>query len=272
VLDPKGITLRSTPSLHQTSKLKTRIGEGELAKVVERRTVSGTTMLRLETPAGWAYDCQPGSRDKGVRMKEVQIESGSWHYRVCTPNGIALRSGCSFSDASKIGAGPREGALLAVMQRVQVNETAFLKLRDSAGWVFDQKGTKRMLEGPIHLEDLQGRPATVAAPGGAFLLSGPTKKSWAQTRRLLLQDAHVRVDLTGDLEGQSWVHVSQPGGMDGWLLRDAVAIPQDARRGEAAARFAAPVSRHPPRPPPSQQVKVWTEDPEDSTSASSRAS
>ncbi|CAK0867716.1 unnamed protein product, partial [Prorocentrum cordatum] len=196
VMDPKGITLRGTPSISQSSKLKVRVSEGELVKVVERRPATNATFLRLEKPAGWSVD----SRDRRVRLKQVVTESGHWFYRVSTPNGIALRSGCCFSDGSKIGAGPREGALLVAEQRVQVDDTAFLKLKDSAGWVFDQKSNRRVLEGPLSLQDMHGRAAIVTAPGGAFLLQQPTKKSWAQTRRLLLQDARVRVGLVGQLE------------------------------------------------------------------------
>lgn len=271
VMDPKGITLRGTPTVSQSAKLKVRVSEGELVKVVERRPAASATFLRLEKPAGWAVDC----RDKRVRMKQVVVESGNWFYRVCTPNGIALRSGCCFSDGSKIGAGPREGALLVAEQRVQVDGTSFLKLQDSTGWVFDQKGSRRVLEGPLGLQDLNGRAATVTAPGGAFLLQQPTKKSWAQTRRLLLQDARVRVGLFGQLEGQTWAHVSQIKGMEGWLPFDAIALAEDLPVDEQPRSVqSSPRGLHgrqrPPRP--ASQAKAWTEEVDESTSASSRAS
>jgi hypothetical protein len=202
----------------------------------------------------------------------VAVESGHWFYRVCTPNGIALRSGCCFSDGSKVGAGPREGALLVAERRVQVDDTSFLRLKDSAGWVFDQKGGRRLLEGPLGLQDMGGRAATVTAPGGAFLLQQPTKKSWAQTRRLLLQDARVRVGLFGQLEGQTWAHVSQIKGMEGWLPFDAIVLVEELPADEQPRSVqSTPRGLHRP-PRPVSQAKAWTEEVDESTSASSRAS
>jgi hypothetical protein len=231
VIDPKGISLRSTPTISQSAKIKSkRIVEGELVQVVERRDTPCGSLLRLKDPPGWAFDMRAGrAGERKLRMQEVSVEHGLWCYRVCTANGIALRSGCAFSDASKVGVGPREGALLTVCQRVQVNETAFLKMQDNSGWVFDRKGKKPILEGPLRLDkDVEGRSATVIAPGGCFLFQHPTKKSWARTQRLLLENARVRLGQRSTLEGLSWVQVSQPGKTDGWLPMEVLRIdPED---------------------------------------------
>merc|ERR1719313_336601 len=109
------------------------------------------TFLRMDYPMGWVFDQQPG-KDKRVRMMEVKVEKGSWHYMVTAEHGIALRTRCSFSDQVKCGAGPLRGALIEATESLRIGETVFLKLKDSGRWVFDCRAGRKLLKGPLDVK------------------------------------------------------------------------------------------------------------------------
>jgi len=145
VVDSAGLSLRSGPE-YSSAKVPSRLEEGMIATVVERRSGDGTTFLRLASPQGWAFDVQPGSHAR-LRMVQVNVERGSWHYVVVSPHGVALRSRCSYSDTSRVGAGPQKGAFLTVTERVKIGESTFLHIE--GGWIFDYKQGKKVVDGPI---------------------------------------------------------------------------------------------------------------------------
>mmetsp|Transcript_102053 Transcript_102053/g.286868 ORF Transcript_102053/g.286868 Transcript_102053/m.286868 type:complete len:471 (+) Transcript_102053:93-1505(+) len=229
VLDPKGITLRSQPTYDKGAKLKSRLEEGELVNIVERRSGADTRFLRVDCLGsfGWVFDQQPGSSSV-VRMMEVMVEEGSWFYQVLPDRGCALRSRCSISVGSKVGAGPQKGAVLRIGQRVKVGSTTFLRQKNGSGWLFDCKDGKRVVDGPLLVKPMRSASATIVAEEGAQLLAAPTAEAWAQTKRLVLRDAKVTVLVKVVLRGVEWMEVSKPGGMQGWVpaasveLEDAV--------------------------------------------------
>lgn len=255
VLDPKGIALRSGPNYDKNTKLQHRLEEGELVRVMERRSGNGTTFLHLDSPQGWAFDLQPGTKNTRQRLAEVQIESGAWFYRVNAPKGIALRSRCTFSLDSKVGQGPNEGALVLITRRVKVGKTMFLKPRDENGWIFDAKNGKVMVEGPVDVEVPENVTATLQGGENVFLLSAPTKLPWAVTKKLLLPGAKAQVTHICSIDGMRWARLAQPTGcMEGWVRHDQVeldrtqatakspAVSFDAQRVRAALDAANPTA------------------------------
>lgn len=219
VLDHRGVHLRVAATYDQRAKLPdAKVREGELVKVVERRMGAGTTFLRLEDPSGWGFDVQPDQSCDGrkrQRMAEVRVECGTWFYRVCTPKGITLRSRCSFADDAKTGQGPKQGAILTVSRRLAIGETTFLELQDGSGWAFDKRGGRCVAEGPL---SMQSQDVTASLLRSCLVLTEPTEAKWAQTQKMLLEGAKVQVDLIGNLDERTWVHVCKPAGMEGWLL------------------------------------------------------
>jgi len=177
VLDSAGIRLRGSPAYDKGEKLSSRLPLGELAHVVERRACSdGTTFLRLDSPAGWAFDVQPGTCQKRQRMAEVSIEHGTWFYRVAANKGVAFRARCSLSDEAKLGKGPDLGAMLTIRQRVRVGSTVFLKVDGQDGWLFDSRDGKQLIEGPVEMTVHQDVFALVDASERLQLLSSPTRQ------------------------------------------------------------------------------------------------
>lgn len=224
VLDPKGMTLRSKPTYDKTEKLETRVEEGEIVDVVERRVGPDTSFLRadLSGHSGWLFDVQPGSGSH-MRLLEVQVEDGSWYYQVVADRGCALRSRCSARDSSKVSKGPDKGSLVKICQRVKVGQITFLHLSDGSGWLFDMKADGRpMLEGPIDVQGTTGETATVIQSGGVTLLQAPTAEPWAATKMVVLQHSTVQIGLRAHLKGVLWVQVSKPGGMTGWVAAGAL--------------------------------------------------
>jgi len=232
VVDPAGVTLRSIATCSSSAKLSTRIGKGEIVRVVERVPGEGFFFLRLENPHGWAFDTQQGSGTRKARMVEVDVERGEWTYRVCAPYGVAFRSRCTLDDEAKIGAGPGEGSLLEVVRRVKLGDSTFLRVKDGntgGGWVFDRKLGRQMVEGPIQVDAKQDTEATVEPESGVYLRRAPTESAWAQTSMFLLRGAKLEATRVVTCGGQAWVQVSKPGGnMDGWVPAFAVAL--EARR------------------------------------------
>jgi len=229
VLDAKGIALRSGPDYDKNTKLQQRLEEGELVHVTERRAGNGTTFLHLDSPQGWAFDLQPGEKNKRQRLAEVQMESGTWFYRVVAPKGIALRSRCTFSLDSKVGQGPNEGSVVPISRRVKVGKTMFLKPRDENGWIFDAKNGKVMVEGPMDVEV----PTDVTAClniDKEFLLSAPTSLPWAVTKKLILKGSRMQVALICNIQNpdgsrRRWAHLTQSAGsMDGWVPYDMLDV------------------------------------------------
>lgn len=243
VLDPKGLSLRSQPTYDSKFKISRRIEEGEIVVAHERRCGDGTTFLRLACPQGWVFDRQPG-KDSRIRMMEAQLERGSWHYRVIADNGIAVRSRCSFSEATKCGKGPLKGAVIEVSLRVQVGSTTFLQMKansdqgdqEDGRWIFDSKAGRKVLEGPLDVQVAAPGTKAIAKPEtGVLLRSAPTTLSWAETKKRLLQGAKVEVLKTlvnpagteKQTAPQRWAYISKsggPGGIEGWMYLDELTI------------------------------------------------
>jgi hypothetical protein len=184
-------------------------------------------------------------------MMEAHIERGSWHYRVVSENGVALRSRCSFSDATKIGKGPLKGAVIEVTQRVQVGSTTFLQMKaniergeqEEGRWIFDSKAGRKVLEGPMAIEvPMLGTKAVVKPATGVHLRSGPTKMDWAETKMRLLKGAKVDVlKLTEPLPAEQhtgplrYAYVTKSGGaggIEGWMYLDDLILEEQASPGE----------------------------------------
>jgi len=216
------------------AKLPDKIVEGELVKAVERRIGNGTTFLRFDHPRGWAFDVQPGTQNKKQRMAEVNVEHGTWLYRVCASKGVALRSRCSFAEDAKIGKGPSRGALLTATRRVRIGGTTFLRV-DGGAWIFDCKSGKRVAEGPIFLASFTDRGATIRPTGGVNLRTSPTLEMWSWTQRVLVQGARVQVNRFGEIEDREWAHVSQPGGMEGWVQAELLEIESVMKQSDASS-------------------------------------
>merc|ERR1719421_934411 len=147
IVDPKGLCPRNAPTYDKCSKIDRRVEEGEVVRVSERRPAEGTMFLKISSPAGWIFDAQPTNKAR-VRAMELNTERGNFLYRIVAEKGVALRSRCSFADASKVGRGPEKGALVEVQERVRIGETMFLKLQCGLqhGWVFDKKNKRSLVE------------------------------------------------------------------------------------------------------------------------------
>jgi len=225
VLDPKGMSLRNEPVYDTNHKIERRIHEGEVVVVNERRAGDGMTFLHLDSPQGWAFDMQPGKKSH-VRMMEAHVENGLWHYVVSCESGIALRTRCSFSDSARCGKGPAMGALLEICQRVRIGETTFLQLKDGGRWVFDTKGGRKVLIGPVEPQELPaGTLATVRKSDGVYLLQSPTRQRWAIGKMMLLPQARVTVTKLFDAEFAQWGFISKPGSrFEGWVHMDDLCL------------------------------------------------
>lgn len=247
VVDPKGQTLRNEPSYNPKAKIAARLEDGDVVTVFERRPGDGTTFLRIASPSGWVFDCQPGSKGR-VRLTPVSLEHGEWFYSVSAQKGIALRSKCSFGDECRVGAGPLKGCLVQITERIKVGETTFLRI-SNGHWIFDRKCGRQLAEGPLQYQ----RPGsstmgTVQSHAGVTLLSSPTSQRWASTRLLLLPGSRVHVLALCEVEGLWWTHVSkgqqsaERGGsaMEGWLVSRQVQVDQpEATPSPHASSFNA---------------------------------
>merc|ERR1712224_774303 len=94
VVDPKGIALRSEPSYNKDERPRnscaTKLREGELVRVVERRPLahSTTCWLRL-AEGGWCVDIHVGPKgDSQDCLLEVQVEEHNRVYRVIAKKGV----------------------------------------------------------------------------------------------------------------------------------------------------------------------------------------
>lgn len=233
VVDSKGFSLRGSPNYDQGQKISKRIEEGQVVVVVERIEGEGTTFLHLESPEGWCFDRQPAGRVASrMRLLEVHVERGLWHYLVVADQGIGLRARCSFSELAKIGKGPLKGALVEVNERVAIGETTFLRLKDSSGWIFDKRNGKSVVQGPIEVKELPAYTmATVQAPVPAFgparisLASSPTRQHWAVATSVLLNGAKVQATHLCEAEGDSWTFVkTTENSLEGWAPADVITL------------------------------------------------
>eukprot|EP00929_Paragymnodinium_shiwhaense_P121568 TRINITY_DN93842_c0_g1_i1.p1 TRINITY_DN93842_c0_g1~~TRINITY_DN93842_c0_g1_i1.p1 ORF type:complete len:556 (+),score=110.31 TRINITY_DN93842_c0_g1_i1:143-1810(+) len=234
VLEPRGITLRSSPSWDDSVKLKARIEEGELITVCERFGKDGAQFVRLDDasmPAGqsgggWVFDRRPEAGAR-LRLLEVHVEAGSWFYRVIDSKRPTLHRRCSLAASTRTSAnGPEKGALVTVSQRVQVGSAFFLKLSDFDAWLCDRRGSLASVEGPVEVQDMFGMGAVVSEPAGIYLRKAPTHEAWARTKLFILQGSTLNVThtvwlQTGDRE-ERWASVERLGssGMTGWVLAD----------------------------------------------------
>lgn len=237
VLDPKGVTLRSSPTYDKSAKLKTRLEEGEIVTVLERRSASATMFLRIDMPGreGWAFDAQPGAETR-MRLIEVSLDQGSWWYRISSDRGMQLRSRCSTAESSKVQTVFPKGMLVKVGQRAKVGDTTFLRLKDESGWVFDRKDGKQVADGPITVQPMRSAGATVVSERDVHLTKAPTRELWAATKMVLLPAAKIEVTSRTSVEGQLWVEVKKPGGMQGWAPADAVELDFDVSSAPAWSR------------------------------------
>eukprot|EP00746_Dinoflagellata_sp_MGD_P164838 gnl/MRDRNA2_/MRDRNA2_93736_c0_seq1.p1 gnl/MRDRNA2_/MRDRNA2_93736_c0~~gnl/MRDRNA2_/MRDRNA2_93736_c0_seq1.p1 ORF type:complete len:518 (+),score=113.80 gnl/MRDRNA2_/MRDRNA2_93736_c0_seq1:138-1691(+) len=231
IVDPKGVCPRNAPTYDKASKTDRRVEEGEIVRVSERRAAEGTTFLKISSPAGWIFDTQPTNKAR-VRAAEVNIERGNFPYRIVAEKGVALRSRCSFADASKVGRGPERGALVDVKERIRIGETTFLKLQCGLqhGWVFDKKNKRNLVEelGPKEVKEVE-LEGTVkeTTDSGVHLRLSPTMDKWALTKMLLLENSRVQVNKSANLENKEWLQVSMPGrNMQGWVLAEAITVDQ----------------------------------------------
>jgi len=234
VVDPKGLSLRSSPTYDPGQKISgKRIEEGELVTVVERISGDCTTFLHTMFPQGWCFDIQPGDTKKRVRMMEVQVQRGSWHYLILAERGVALRSRCSQAESAKCGNGPLKGALVEVTERLKAGEATFLRLKEGS-WIFDMKNGNKVVRGPIDLQALPPNTmATVKAQGGVgnncndgiLLRSSPTNQKWAATKFFLLHNSKVHATQQCEADGTCWIFVTKPGGgIEGWAPYDSVCV------------------------------------------------
>jgi len=246
VVDSKGMSLRESPTYDKSHKVSRRIEEGEVVEVVERIQGDGTTFLRLERPHGWVFDRQPGSK-QALRMMEIKVQRGLWHYFVVADKGVALRGRCSFAESAKIGKGPLKGALVEVTERVRAGESTFLRLKEG-GWLFDVKNGKKVVEGPVEMQVLPASTmGTVRAQGalgnncsgGIHLVSSPTKQKWAITKLFLLHNSKVQITYRCEAEGICWICVKKgEGGVEGWATSESILL--EGSFDESAASKAPP--------------------------------
>jgi len=228
VLDDKGITARSAPTYDASQKLRIKIKEGELVRVVERRSGGGTTFLRLEDNLGWVFDMQPsGGNNMRQRMMEVTVEEGKWLYRVGEdqPQGPVLRSRCSFLAPSAVAHGCyflQPGSLVTATRRTLVGNTTFLFIEcEEKGWIYDSKDGRRLIDGPITLQKL-GITATVSIVGGARLHTTPSNCKWAMTDVFLERGTSVQVEQSGEVGGKGWAKVNTADYPEGWIASDSI--------------------------------------------------
>jgi hypothetical protein len=181
-------------------------------------------------------------------MMEVDVHHGSFLYVVTAEKGVALRNRCSFSDTSKVGRGPEKGALCEVKERVKCGETTFLRLANGSGWVFDKKNGRSMLE-PLKESDYQvmtdeGVLSNIChlhggTAEGIHLRAAPTMERWAQTKMLLLKDQRLFATMKARINCATWLRVSKPGGMEGWVPFECVTLEEKSpKRGGYGEDFS----------------------------------
>mmetsp|Transcript_7400 Transcript_7400/g.23513 ORF Transcript_7400/g.23513 Transcript_7400/m.23513 type:complete len:467 (-) Transcript_7400:59-1459(-) len=236
VLDPQGVTLRSAPTYDKSAKLKTRMEEGEVVDVVERRSAPTTMFLRVEMPgfAGWVFDAEPGV-DARVRLMEINVERGSWWYRIAGDRGLSVRSRCSTADSCKLQQFLPKGSLVRVGQRAKIGDTTFLRLKDESGWIFDRKDNRHLTEGPITVQPMRQASATVVAES-VPLTKAPTHEPWAATKMVLLVNAKIQVCMRTTVEDQLWAEVQKSGGMKGWVPAESIELEFDVSSAPAWSR------------------------------------
>lgn len=163
VVDPEGAQLRTSAS--PNSPICRRLDEGEVVLVTEKLRAEGSFCLKL-SDGTWCFDMDPKAKVQTLSMMEVAVESGDFQYQVVAPKGVALRARASFSTTAKAQRGPEYGAVISCCERVRCGETAFLKLSDGSGWVFDKKNGKKILEClSSSVEAKAERTATVDSTG-----------------------------------------------------------------------------------------------------------
>merc|ERR1712048_644644 len=128
------------------------------------------------------------------------------------------------------------GSLVAVVERVRIDDTTFLKTRDGGHWVFDSKKGNQMMQGPMNVEVLEpGTMAWVTSEGN--LSCSPTVQKWAVTKERLLERARVQVQLIFRQGAAQWAFVSKAGGsIEGWMPCEHLNFDN---AGVAAAQHAA---------------------------------
>lgn len=247
VLDPQGMCLRDRPSTDAAHKADKRIEDGDLVRVVERRAGDGCYFLRLAFPQGWACDRRPGEACH-VRMMEVNVERGSWLYRITAEKGVSMRTSCSLSSSTKCGRkGVQCGAVVAVNERVRVAGTTFLRLKEEGLWIFDRNGGRERASGPLPVEVPPSRSRlAVDAPQGVMLRHAPTDLKWAGgTKMRLLNDARVQVSMLLEIQGVHWAYVTQCGGsLQGWMSADSLKSSGDAPQACSSEAVLAADARH----------------------------
>lgn len=152
VVDSEGVQLRS--NANPSAPICAHLEEGEVVLVTEKLCAEGFFFLKL-SDGTWGFDTDPKVRT--LSMMEVTVERGDFKYQVVAPKGVALRARASFSATAKAQRGPDYGAVIDCCERVRCGETAFLKLSNGSGWVFDKKNGKKILE-PLSLNVAKADP------------------------------------------------------------------------------------------------------------------
>jgi len=217
VVDPRGITLRSLPTSGKSAKIKTRLEEGQVVQVVERHSSEGVQYLRVEDPAGWAFDRRCGPSGGCLRMMEAVIECGEWCYRIA--GNCARYSRCSTTSSAKIGPSLEKGALINVRQRLQVRGATYLKSEDGASWICQRSASDSCVEGPLKVQDMYDLGATVI-PNEIFLMKYPTSEASARTKMCVLNGSLLNVTTMVHTSEGRWAFVEQKrsngSGLKGW--------------------------------------------------------
>eukprot|EP00930_Biecheleria_cincta_P101762 TRINITY_DN9340_c0_g1_i1.p1 TRINITY_DN9340_c0_g1~~TRINITY_DN9340_c0_g1_i1.p1 ORF type:complete len:478 (+),score=71.05 TRINITY_DN9340_c0_g1_i1:51-1436(+) len=220
VVDPKGMTLRSRPTYDKSAKLQARVEEGEIVGVLERREGAETVFLRVQGSdgiVGWAFTTQPGE-GAFLRLLEVEIKQGRWHFQVVAPKGCPVRTRCSLASNARKAAGClHEGQLVLFRRRVEVGNTLFLGL-DDGSWIACPKDEAPPVVGPLEVHKMNNEEAEIQAEGGVSLRKAPTQLPWALTKQVLLEGSKVLAIRRARVDSNMWMEVMQLGGLSGWIL------------------------------------------------------
>jgi len=127
-----------------TSSRGTRLNEGDVVRVIARRPAELAMLLCLED-GSWVADTVMQGKSMFVSMVRVHVERGRWAYRVVAKRGIGVRARSTLSDNAKCVRGPNCGEHVDIEERVICGSTAFLKMSDGRGWLFDVKKGKQLM-------------------------------------------------------------------------------------------------------------------------------
>ena len=76
---------------------------------------------------------------------DFAAEKGNWSYFVVANRGVAIRPMPTFAFPEGTKEGPKQNEKCKVSARLKVGRTAFLKLADGTGWIFDTNREGRLV-------------------------------------------------------------------------------------------------------------------------------